>query len=69
MALMSFLRLTGVEIIFLHLQSSWRQYVSLAFGMALEADPPEVLVRSVANPRSLLTFVLGYIYNKFALWT
>ena len=27
--------------------------------MALEADLPEVLVRSVANPRSLLTLVLG----------
>ena len=43
--------------------------VSLAFGMALEADPPQVLVRSVANPRSLPSFVLGNIYNKFALWT
>ena len=31
--------------------------VSLASGMALEADLPEVLVRSVTNPRSLLTFV------------
>ena len=37
--------------------------------MALEADLPEVLVRSVANPRSLLTLVLGSIYDKFALWT
>ena len=55
----------GVQFV----QSSWRQYVSLAFGMALEADLPEVLVRSVANPRSLLTLVLGSIYDKFALWT
>ena len=35
--------------------------------MALEADLPEVLVRSVANPRSLLTLVLGSTCEKFAL--
>ena len=29
--------------------------VSLAFGKTLEADLTEVLVRSVANPRALLT--------------
>ena len=37
--------------------------------MALEADRPEVLIRSVENPRSLLTLVLGSIFVKFALWT
>ena len=35
---------------------SLRQKVSLAFGIALEADPPEVFVRSDANPSVLLTF-------------
>ena len=47
-----------------------------SFGVALErrnkmleADLPEVLVRSVANPRSLLTLVLVSFYDNFALWT
>ena len=37
--------------------------------MALEADLPEVLVRSVAIPRSLLTLVFVGFYDNFALWT
>ena len=36
-------------------QSGWGRSVSLAFGKVLAADPSEVLVRSVANPRVLLT--------------
>ena len=46
-----------------------RLKVHLAFGKTLEADLTEVLVRSVANPRSLLTLVLRSTYDKFALWT
>ena len=37
--------------------------------MALEADLPEVLVRSGPNPRSLLTLVLVSFYDNFTLWT
>ena len=34
--------------------------------MALEADLPEVLVRSGPNPRSLLTLVLVTFYDNLA---
>ena len=44
-------------------------FVNLALGMALEADLPEVLVRSISNPRSLLTLVFVGFYDNFALWT
>ena len=33
--------------------------VHLAFGKTLEADLTEVLVRSVANPRALLSLAFG----------
>ena len=38
---------------------SLKQKVSVAFGKALEADLPGVFLRSDANPRALLTLVLG----------
>ena len=37
------------------IRSSWGRSVSLAFGKVLAADLSDVLVRSVANPRVLLT--------------
>ena len=46
---------------------SLRQKISLAFGIALEADLPEVLVRSTANPSSLLTLVLGTILTDLLI--
>ena len=40
--------------------------VHLAFGKTLEADLTEVLVRSVANPRALLTLRFASLSNSFA---
>ena len=40
--------------------------VYLAFGKTLEADLTEVLVRSVANPRALLTLASRSLSNGFA---
>ena len=40
--------------------------VHLAFGKTLEADLTEVLVRSVANPRALLTLAFRSLSNGFA---
>ncbi len=40
--------------------------VHLAFGKTLEADLTEVLVRSVANPRALLTLAFRSLSNSFA---
>ena len=47
-----------------------RLQVRLAFGIALEADLPEALVRSVASPRALLTQVSdGYLGDSsLSLW-
>ena len=40
--------------------------VHLAFGKTLEAGLTEVLVRSVANPRALLTLAFRSLSNGFA---
>ena len=36
--------------------------------MALEADLPEVLIRSGPNPRSLLTLVLVSVYDNYQFY-
>ena len=46
------LLLTGLEV-----QSCWVQKVTLALGKGLAADLAELFVRSLANPRILLTLV------------